>query len=930
MVTRWLVDGFRTRPLDVYVSAASDAHREVVAQVGAEISKLGRRHLRRGRLRVHLESSPPDDSTGLEGSRSIARSARSFVFIATTGTRTASQPNLVLQDWLSVNTPDRLYVIDGDRPDQLPDRGVLADIAAKAGAPLRSFDFASVFDAGTTTDDEGELRPIVGVLIAALLNVDRRLISRGTGKAILRVMRRGARCEEHFDVGRLSETLRFYDVADRVVRLPEIHAAITALGSNPREYLADLLDKEATFLGDHLAPKARAELAKARTSAYRESLLRSRPERPAFAFATGVAGLSAGVFAVFLSAWLAWALVSTQGVWAWTTTALAAVTLALYVGAVALNELAGDAELHRQRAMVAAFARAAPTLVSSLGRYLEIDVLLPYVRLRLNQGFPEGRLVPLEALDEAALSTQVLDRFRLETPAYRAVNARVAMAGGGALGLAGPRGAGKTTILNGVCTTTSLNRPDNYGSQVGLVIPAPVTYKSNEFISQTLASLCRTVVDAAQDRASGLGPYRHTTVSRSGARIAGAVITAASAVALLVLNEVWEPSKEQLVTYGPFALLLFGLWVAAGLTGVLRRAWRGRLYRPSSQEVRGVARSVRRRSQDAVEAAAAILNWLHFREEHSVDGGLSVRMPLSVEGTANRKLLFEGRPMTVPDLVSQFRSFVSLLTASGYRVFIGIDELDKIESDDDALALVNDLKALFGLPECYFLVSLSMSALAKYERRGLPFQHAFESAFDDVMHVDGLASRETVDLVQRRLLGVSRESALACHVLGGGLPRDVMRTMRELVQLLRSEPEMTQRTVVVEDVRRRLTGVTVQFQVDGVGMPEALRRLVDATTGAYEGDGWRRAAKAVRLTAEAMPADGSEPDDAGLAGIAAYVEWAVAVVSYLEGLDSLTEDIVFDIANRLAEARLLLSHDVNRAQTLVDGVCDQLSPVGVL
>jgi hypothetical protein len=46
------------------------------------------------------------------------------------------------------------------------------------------------------------------------------------------------------------------------------------------------------------------------------------------------------------------------------------------------------------------------------------------------------------------------------------------------------------------------------------------------------------------------------------------------------------------------------------------------------------------------------------------------------------------------------------------RVVIGIDEVDKIRDSDRAEAFLNDVKAIFGVPGCLYLVSLSEDAMA--------------------------------------------------------------------------------------------------------------------------------------------------------------------------------------------------------------------------
>lgn len=89
--------------------------------------------------------------------------------------------------------------------------------------------------------------------------------------------------------------------------------------------------------------------------------------------------------------------------------------------------------------------------------------------------------------------------------------------------------------------------------------------------------------------------------------------------------------------------------------------------------------------------------------------------------------------MSLPDIVSSLKSFLSKI-AQERRVIVAIDELDKVDSDVKAGQFLNDLKGIFGVPECFYLVSVSEEALSNFELRGLPFRDAFDSAFDEVAH----------------------------------------------------------------------------------------------------------------------------------------------------------------------------------------------------
>lgn len=129
------------------------------------------------------------------------------------------------------------------------------------------------------------------------------------------------------------------------------------------------------------------------------------------------------------------------------------------------------------------------------------------------------------------------------------------------------------------------------------------------------------------------------------------------------------------------------------------------------------------------------------------------------------------------------RSVATVAHLNGNRVFIGIDELDKIGSADQAEQFLNQIKGVFGIPHVYFMVSVSDDALAAFERRGLPLRNAFDSSFDEIMYVGPLSYDESRRLLYRRVIGLPEPFVALCHCLAGGLARDLIRAARRVVRV---------------------------------------------------------------------------------------------------------------------------------------------------
>jgi hypothetical protein len=147
-------------------------------------------------------------------------------------------------------------------------------------------------------------------------------------------------------------------------------------------------------------------------------------------------------------------------------------------------------------------------------------------------------------------------------------------------------------------------------------------------------------------------------------------------------------------------------------------------------------------------------------------------------------------PLTYPEIVASFHDYIREVirgfdvddTAEQQPLIIGIDELDKL-SAEGAHRFMNEIKAIFdeAVPGCYYLVSVSEEALAGFEQRGLPTRDVFDTAFDEMLHIDYLTVAGTIEMLGRRIIDLPRGVAQLCHALAGGLPRDVIRSVRAVV-----------------------------------------------------------------------------------------------------------------------------------------------------
>ncbi|MFJ2241018.1 hypothetical protein [Streptomyces sp. NPDC087859] len=134
--------------------------------------------------------------------------------------------------------------------------------------------------------------------------------------------------------------------------------------------------------------------------------------------------------------------------------------------------------------------------------------------------------------------------------------------------------------------------------------------------------------------------------------------------------------------------------------------------------------------------------------------------------------------------MARFRALLDMIALerrhAGGRVVIGIDELDKLGDAQAAERFLNDLKVVFGIRGCHFLVAVSKDALTAFGRHVVDIRTAFDSAFDQLVAVRPLDLAQARRLLELRGVWLPDPYLWVCQILSGGLPRDLLRTVMSL------------------------------------------------------------------------------------------------------------------------------------------------------
>jgi hypothetical protein len=321
----------------------------------------------------------------------------------------------------------------------------------------------------------------------------------------------------------------------------------------------------------------------------------------------------------------------------------------------------------------------------------------------------------------------------------------------GSLGVSGPRGVGKTTIVRYFCDDAyhaigadTVAAGAGHGGAVlppgepelRMVLSAPVDYQPRDFILHLFIRLAETVLDVAP---------------------------------------VQQPEGRAMT------------WMRLPTPSFGWPGWRS-LALPSSAD----------RQAPIEDRSQRLLADLRYQRTYSTGWSASVAHAPVLGLVRSRGRQLAEQPVTLPELVARYREYsedVAIWWRSCHngrgRVLIGIDEVDKILDGERAETFLNDIKAVFGVPGCLYLVSLSEDALAVFARRALSIRSAFDSAFDELVAVPPMTYRNSEELLIKRVAELPRPFVALCHVLAGGLPRDLLRAARGLINAARSGKQST-------------------------------------------------------------------------------------------------------------------------------------------
>ena len=331
-----------------------------------------------------------------------------------------------------------------------------------------------------------------------------------------------------------------------------------------------------------------------------------------------------------------------------------------------------------------------------------------------------------------------------------------------AIGLAGMRGSGKSTVMRALAAEADL-------ASCVAIIPSPVKYDPAEFSRRLLTELAAIIGGASIDsEATRLANRVNST------RVAASVGLAAIGIFLLSASLLeFEPTTIRLSIYvliGVCLLIVGGLGIVYSvLTRVL-----------TIQNAR-IPSEVRR--------ARNLMRMLRWEIEQSASTKNTLKLKALVEMVDEDTIKLKSKSMSHVDFIVELRGLLGLFAENrpDAKLVVCIDELDKLGRVEDLIAIINELKDLFHIRGVHFVVAVSTEALASFEKRGLPSRDAFDSSFDTIIRSRWLDANESLDVISSRSAGFAPLVGLFCYAWSGGLARDLLRAARKCVESQRAD-----------------------------------------------------------------------------------------------------------------------------------------------
>ena len=427
----------------------------------------------------------------------------------------------------------------------------------------------------------------------------------------------------------------------------------------------------------------------------------------------------------------------------------------------------------------------------------------------------------------------------------------------GSLGVAGERGAGKTSMMSQLRRALD---PHSVGQEVGsetaeeayehnfhtVWMSAPTKVEEKEFLVSVLAKLATSVgIKLTGNKNWPNEPFdtqKMSVMSLLGMKIWGvrrgfksavwkicksapvvafiALLAYSTYLALfaLYLNLELKPSSR-LDSNIPYIVIVVNIAIMVIASVVL--TWK--LSRSYIRRVlRFISRS-RNKTEELIVISADLLEELWYERKDMSSSNVSLSpSPFGPSASVGSGRERKREPFTLPHLVDMWDKYIEFLTSKDgglfQKVVVFIDEIDKLKETDKIAECMLILKALYNPQNLLFVVSVSEDAYKQFEKRpsSLEDRNEFDSSVDHSVWIGKIKCDELRTLINNRMLGYPFSIPVIQFVwmLSKGNPRDAIRLARSIPK----HDEGRSLKDIVKQLFPRILGMTVDTYRRGLNL----------------------------------------------------------------------------------------------------------------
>jgi energy-coupling factor transporter ATP-binding protein EcfA2 len=434
------------------------------------------------------------------------------------------------------------------------------------------------------------------------------------------------------------------------------------------------------------------------------------------------------------------------------------------------------------------------------------DIIMPEAVWAINTALGTDKDRLLVEQDSEGLRRLQDPSFTVSTQSEHQIASLLSQMDGGSIAIAGPRGVGKSTLLR---KFSGLQRKEkDKESCISVYLTAPAEYIPKDFIATLFQRLaeeylvyanCPLPGEISKERL----PFRLRDTFGNLFKALWLILRFALAAALVVW--IWRSfvhihyrdfylglrqAFEHLHKKGYDEYLSFKRATSAWVMTALKIMVVSYIALKVLPDPSGWERHIKRRREPPL-AKKAREYLVRLQTDKTITWGSGINSPMlrGVSVSFNRGGTASYVPWTLPELVGHMRSFIQDISVefkeSAHPVVVGIDEIDRIGSVEHAEKFIGEIKAIFGVERCFFLVAVAEDVGSIFAQRATAGRSILENAFDDVIAVEPLNFVEARGLLLKRVPGFTDSFVYLAHAMSGGLPRELIRVTRRLVDLNR-------------------------------------------------------------------------------------------------------------------------------------------------